>query len=98
MIELLQRGDIPAFVEQIGGGVATIYAGDPWTDEDASPQHVAAGPGWFEGPRWTQRRAFVEDPVLEPGNGDTFISLASDDDEAATAACIAPGGRHERWP
>lgn len=51
--ELRRRG-VHSYVEQTGGGVATIYAG-PQHEEPGWGTRWAclAGPGWFDGPLWT---------------------------------------------
>jgi hypothetical protein len=45
--DLVRRG-IPAYVEQTGGGAATIYAGTPWHEEGYGDRYPAtAGPGQY---------------------------------------------------
>jgi hypothetical protein len=58
-----------AIVEQTGGGVATIMVGEYNTHDRAL---VAAGPGWFNGPAWTQGR----------GSFDEFFWGRDDDGES----------------
>lgn len=61
---------VTCYVEQTGGGCATIYLGDSydcrdglvgacWSRENPIGDYrpVMAGPGWFEGPAWTEGRA-----------------------------------------
>lgn len=71
---------IKAYVDQTGGGCATLYAGEPWEDEEYGRRYpCVAGPGWFENGRVTERaRASrtdfyvgkddegVEDPIIIP--------------------------------
>jgi hypothetical protein len=50
VVDELHRRGVHAYVEQTGGGVATIYAGPQHEDEDEGMRWAAlAGPGWFEG-------------------------------------------------
>lgn len=50
VVELLHSSwNLPAYVEHTGGGVQTIYAGEPTTADDGYPRYpVLAGPGWRE--------------------------------------------------
>lgn len=72
---------IPAYVEQTGGGTATIYAGPTHHEDGWGTRHAAAaGPGWFAGPHWTKGRGIVSDFFVGPdddGSGD-FADLATD--------------------
>lgn len=65
---------VRCYVEQTGGGCATIYLGPSydvldngavWVYDDASPlgelRVVLAGPGWFVGPNWTEGRGDAGD-------------------------------------
>lgn len=82
---LLAAEGIPAYVEQTGGGVATIYAGQPREDEDRGHRYpVIAGPGWFEGPDWTEGRADTRELYVGP-----------DDDGEVTPTAIAPGTKED---
>lgn len=55
---IIERHGLPARVEQTGGGVATLYVGE----YDADGRALAiAGPGWFEGPYWTEPRATFDE-------------------------------------
>lgn len=88
----------PCYVEQTGGGCATIYAGErdlpaiePEIDPDWTRFHAAAGPGWFEGPYWTNPRADLDDFYLGPddmGDADTRSDWPDDADEAYVARAI----------
>jgi hypothetical protein len=91
-VNLLHAGDIPAFIEQTGGGCATVYAGVPYRDADSRVRYpCVAGPGWFEGRRWTQGRASVDEFTVGPDDdGDTTPYYATEaDDEVTLAAVIA---------
>lgn len=99
--ELLAAKGIPAYVEQTGGGCATIYAGEktPQTftisygaketyTEDR--YEACAGPGWFAGPGWTNGRADTSDFYVgldDDGQGELIIPAHNrwDEEHAATA-------------
>lgn len=72
VVDAIESCGIPAYVEQTGGGCATIFAGwrscrltdhdEQWTELcDSCRWTVGAGPGWFEGPGWTLGRAYWSD-------------------------------------
>jgi hypothetical protein len=63
IVKKLHGWDIPAYVEQTGGGVATIFVG-PLDKEGYTP--VAMGPGWFEGPGWTDGRGSTDEFWIGP--------------------------------
>lgn len=68
----VEQGGVKAYVEQTGGGCATIYAGDldEWPDQYGDKRYaVAAGPGWFEGPGW-----------IRPYGDATDFHIGPDDD------------------
>src|SRR6187397_1123417 len=45
---LSEAYNVPASVDQTGGGVATIMAGTPMPDDNGDERYQAcAGPGWF---------------------------------------------------
>lgn len=76
---------VPCFVEQTGGGCATVYAGDTYTDEHGDARYLAgAGPGWFEGPGWTNARADLVD------GSDFYVGL-DDDGEDEQGVWVQPG-------
>ncbi len=57
-----QRTGAEAYVEQTGGGCATLYAGPQWTDEHGDQRYsVVVGPGWFDGPGWRHGYASYEE-------------------------------------
>lgn len=69
VVRLLQaeHGIANAYVEQTGGGCATIYAGPQHTDGNGDQRYaVAAGPGWFAGPGFTVARATPADFYIGP--------------------------------
>lgn len=74
--DLLNTQGITAYVEQTGGGTATIYAGESFTDKHGDPRHpVLAGPGWFDGPAWTQPHGDPTDFYIGPDDdGESDIS------------------------
>lgn len=74
--QLKERG-IDAYVEQTGGGVATIFAGESFEVIEGSGEPyrrwpAVAGPGWFDGPGWT----------LPKADGDDFYVGRDDDGES----------------
>jgi hypothetical protein len=92
IVSLVTAQGVAAFVQQTGGGVATIYAGATRAEADAEYFAVVAGPGWFSGPRSSQARGDDEDFRVGPDND---RSAPNDDDtscrrmdEAAIAAEI----------
>lgn len=82
VVAWLKLYGVPAYVEQTGGGCATIYAGDRNVDRygDGDLYHaLAIGPGWFEGPNWTEARADTTDLYIGPhdqGEGDAVSTHA----------------------
>lgn len=91
--ELLRAQGIPAYVEQTGGGCATIYAGEPdRTDPDWPRFAAVAGPGWFEGPGWTNGRGDTGEFYVGPdddGESEVIVPATSRWDEARAAKAIA---------
>ena len=74
--QIIERTGVTAYVEQTGGGCATIYVGtlaDDWTPP------FMAGPGWFAGPYWTQARAHIDEFYWGDGEGDVAEGAAFDD-------------------
>lgn len=63
VVEIVKRDHgLHAYVEMTGGGTATIYAGKITTDADGYGRYAAiAGPGWFEGPNYTEGRGSLDD-------------------------------------
>lgn len=72
VVEILKSwGDDSAYVEQTGGGCATIYAGGVLGTvkdygEDAQVWGCLAGPGWFDGPQWREARGHTMDFNIGP--------------------------------
>jgi len=83
IVELVKAEGFPAYVEQTGGGVATIYAGHTFKDTDSfggidvDVWPVVAGPGWFEGPGWTKPRADKRDFYIGPDDPDSSKEYAN---------------------
>lgn len=75
-----------AYVEQTGGGTATLYAGGPIDNDPEENWVVHAGPGWFEGPGYTLPKA--EGGVyIGPGSSDEDF-LVAETEEAAIEAIL----------
>lgn len=51
VVEALRSAGVKSYVEQTGGGTATLMVGEPAGDEDR--YDVLVGPGWFNGLGWT---------------------------------------------
>lgn len=81
VVELVRAQGIAAYVEQTGGGCATILAGTLSEDGRAV---AAAGPGWFEGPGWTL------------GRGDTDELFVGRDDSGESESAMADASWDER--
>ena len=67
---LVQRAGVKCIVEQTGGGVATIFAGE---EIEPGRYQAAMGPGWFEGHngnRHINPRAWDTDCYVGPDNDD----------------------------
>lgn len=72
---LLVRRGVSAYVQQTGGGCATVYIGNIINDY----YEMAAGPGWFNGPAWTLPRARWGDFYYGPDDdGDTIPDTVTD--------------------
>lgn len=74
LVDVLQRLGLHAMTEMTGGGVATVYAGkvvgaDPDLC-DAPLYEACAGPGWFEGPYYSQPRATLNEFYVDRGPQD----------------------------
>lgn len=95
--------DIPAHVEQTGGNVATLYVGTAEGEQepteptmaynhmaDCMRAPVVLGPGWFEGPGWTNARGTLEELFLGPDDQGqtTHYEPESEDDIVETAAFL----------
>lgn len=60
---LVNERGVKALVEQTGGGCATLI-----TYDSSGESLVAAGPGWFEGPCWSEGRATWDEFCWGPDN------------------------------
>ncbi len=104
VVDELGKLGVPAYVEQTGGGCATIYAGklNPWTDHHGDRRYAAAaGPGSFEGPGWSRGRGHADEFVVGPDDdGDsTPENVPADANPAQIAGMIARVVRdtEDRW-
>jgi hypothetical protein len=96
--EHVRRAGYVAYVEQTGGGCATIYAsktadarGYP-VRPDGDHHECAVGPGWFDGPGWTRPRASLSDLVVgldDDGETEPYVATAADDEASLAAKIIA---------
>jgi hypothetical protein len=69
VVRRLEAEGITAYVEQTGGGTATIYVGEATEDEHGDRRFpCAVGPGWFEGPGWTLGGGHNHDLYVGPDN------------------------------
>jgi hypothetical protein len=102
IVALLKGKGINAYVEQTGGGTATIYAGELKArgkgaaigaekvfDDDR--WDASAGPGWFAGPGWTRGRGGTEEFYVGPDDDGEADPVAADEswDEQRAADEIA---------
>lgn len=80
LVSKLHKLGIPAYVEQTGGGCATVYVGTPFEDESGDLRYpVLVGPGWFASPGWRN------------GFGDTAeLAVGPDDDGESDPWCSTP--------
>jgi hypothetical protein len=89
IVSLVTAQGVPAFVQQTDGGMATIYAGGTRTEAGAEYFAVAAGPGWFSGPRWSEARGDDEDFCVGPDNDGSAPQDAYTSCKGITEAAIA---------
>ena len=105
IVALLLAAGMVAYVEQTGGGCATIYASRT-ADADGAPfvhdyvetdgsiekrAEVAMGPGWFEGPGWTDGRFSALEASVGPhddGEVTPYFTVESDTDESVAAKML----------
>lgn len=89
---------IKAYVEQTGGGCATIYAGPKYTDDSGDGRYaIVAGPGWFEPTRLGNLRgvASLDDfyiGVDDDGMSDVLYAYTAED-ETANAGEVLRGSQ-----
>lgn len=84
-VELHKMGH-KAYVEQSGGGTATIYAGEPFPFDGDVTYPALAGPGWFDGPNWTLGRGVCGDLYIGPGDDDDkYVNVECSDDHSTKA-------------
>lgn len=93
-----EHGIADAYVEQTGGGCATIYAGPTRYDphEQAHRYAAIAGPGWFEDrATFSQARAASADFYIGPDDDglNTPVALPGTGDERLAARVIAAQAR-----
>lgn len=94
VVRMVRSADVFAYVEQTGGGTATIYAGFRYTDAAGDERWAAcAGPGWFlpdpdTGHPWAFGRARIDDFYVGPDDEDAAPTPAAVTNEAAAAAAI----------
>jgi hypothetical protein len=75
LCDVMRAAGFPAYVEHTGGGVATIYAGEPVDEEGWGPRYVVlVGPGYFE----KGGSAYVEasDGVLGPDTDGRGVAVS----------------------
>lgn len=90
VVALVEAAGLFAYVEQTGGGCATIYAGPTREAVEAHRSHemndgcpvVLVGPGYFAGPGWTDAR----------DSGETYVGADGDSDEVREGTWEAPEG------
>ncbi len=84
----LRKRRIQAVVEDTAGNTACLFAGNPSTDSDGVIRYpVIGGPGFFDGPGWTNGRAWYEEFSFGPHDDGT--SEHHGVPEGATPAQIA---------
>lgn len=90
IVKLLREQGFPqAFVQQTGGGCATIQVPDPNYDGATEDErHLAiGGPGWFSGPGSSAGRASkAEFYIGADDDGESYPYTATEDDDEATLA------------
>lgn len=94
---LTRRHGIFAYVEQTGGGIATIYAGRYTASTEDSDLRgydghwdAVAGPGWFAGPAWTKGTGNLADFYIGPDDdGENVDAIYTTNPEEDTARSIA---------
>lgn len=90
VVDRMKAQGVDAYVEQTGGGVATIYAGPAYTDAEGDQRwSVVAGPGWFEGPGWHAPRADLAEFCYGPDDdGESEPTWITKGDEQVVADAL----------
>lgn len=88
---------VKAYVEQTGGGCATIYAGPKYTDDSGDGRYaIVAGPGWFEPTRLGRHGVAALDDfyigVDDDGMSDVLYAYTAED-EMANAGEVLRGSQ-----
>lgn len=99
IVGLLAAEGIDAYVEQTGGGCATLFAGR-LDDDDRDVMHegwaATAGPGYFAGPGWTLGRGVLGDFWIgRNDDGDTQAVAPNSADPRESAELVAAVVRGE---
>jgi hypothetical protein len=98
IVRLVRAEGVEVYVEQTGGGCATIFAGGlvdypvPDSTEHEQRYGCAAGPGWFDGPGWTNARGSLDDFHVGPddyGEGDAYAAVPDDNETTLAARIVA---------
>lgn len=102
IVHALKAEDIDSYVEQTGGGCATVLVGEPYEFDVILPWNgqtitesaypAAVGPGWFVGEHWTRGQAHVSDLSVGPDRDDlddVYLTYFSDDNPATIEAIVA---------
>lgn len=102
VVHALKAEGIGSYVEQTGGGCATVLVGEayefevtlPWNGQTVteSAYPAAVGPGWFEGAGWTRGQAHATDLSVGPDRDDlddAYLTYFSDDNPATIEAIVA---------
>lgn len=102
VVAALKDEGIDAYVEQTGGGCATVLVGEvqeytytaPWNGQTVTDWYhpAAVGPGWFEGEGWTRGRAHPNDLFAGPeeeGLQNKYGEWFNDDNPATIEKVVA---------
>jgi hypothetical protein len=83
VVARVNAAGVHAFVEHTGGGMATIFAGRSYLIEDEARFQCLAGPGWFEGPDFTEARGDTTDFFVGVDDVDSNdYKVPADEDDA----------------
>jgi hypothetical protein len=93
IVSALHARGIRSYVEQTGGGCATVMVGEDKPLPDDSLYVALVGPGWFEGPGWTNARGDTADLSIGgddvDAHPDRYVRVGLRDTEADIAEAIA---------